>query len=51
MCARTLDNHQLYRQRPVRLYSEGENRGGRLLVGVGVSTVFLYWLFRLLYGP
>lgn len=37
------------RPRPVRFYAEGENFGGRLLVGV--FALLLYGLFRLLYGP
>lgn len=39
------------RQRPVRLHAEGENRGRKLLLVVGVFSVLLYGLFRLLYGP
>lgn len=39
------------RQRPVRLYAEGENRGGKLLLVLGVGAVLLYGLLRLLFGP
>lgn len=39
-----------FRKRPARLYAEGENFGGRLLVGVGVFVALLYAFFRLLYG-
>lgn len=39
------------RVRRARLFAEGENRGVKLLIGVGVFLALLYWLFRLLYGP
>lgn len=34
----------------VRLYAEGENRGGKLLMGVGMFIALLIGLYRLLFS-